>query len=247
MEKLGINLGTFLFYLLNFIALVIVLAAWIYKPMVKALESRQKKIAQGLEDAEVAAEARAKAEAEAQRILGLAQQESSQKLREAAENAVKAKQGVRADTEKEIAAMRDAARTEIESERDRMLADLRPKVAALAIAAAQKLIGVALDEKRQHALVDEFFSGISSGKVALLEEGGELPSEPKAGVTSALPLSEEEQAFIRKEVAAKAGAGIGIDFQVDPDLLGGLKIQIGDRVIDGSVAGRIDSLRKSME
>ncbi len=247
MEKLGINLGTFLFYLLNFTALMIVLAAWIYKPMVKALEDRQKKIAQGLHDAEVAAEARAKAEAEAQHIRGLAQQESSQKLREAAENAAKAAQGVRTDAEKEIAAMRDAARAEIEAERNRMLSDLRPRVAALAIAAAQKLIGDALDEKRQHALIDEFFSGVHSGKVVLLEEGGEMPAAAKAEVISALPLSEAEQASIRTEVAAKAGAGVGVAFRVDPDLLGGLKIRIGDRVIDGSVAGRIVGLRKSMQ
>jgi F-type H+-transporting ATPase subunit b len=120
-------------------------------------------------------------------------------------------------------------------------------VAALAIAAAQKLIGEALDEKRQHTLIDEFFSGVRSGKVVLLEEAGGLPSADKAEVISALPLSEAEQASIRKEVAARAGAGIGVAFQVDPDLLGGLKIRIGDRVIDGSVAGRVDDLRKSMQ
>ncbi len=247
MEKLGINLGSFLFYLLNFSALMIVLTAWLYKPVVNALESRQKKIAQGLHDAEVAAEARAKAEAEAEHIRSLAQQDASQKLREAAENAAKAAQGVRADVEKEIAAMRDAARVEVEGERNRMLADLRPRVAALAIAAAQKLIGEALDEKRQHTLIDEFFSGVRSGKVVLLEEAGGLPSADKAEVISALPLSEAEQASIRKEVAARTGKGIGVAFQVDPDLLGGLKIRIGDRVIDGSVAGRVDELRKSMQ
>jgi F-type H+-transporting ATPase subunit b len=247
MEKLGINLGAFTFYLLNFSALVIVLGAWLYKPVVRMLENRQKKIADGLNDAQVAAEARAKAEAEAQHILGQAQQEASQKLRDAAENAAKAAQGVRADSEAEIAAMHDSARSELGLERDRMLADLRPKVAALAIAAAQKLIGDALDEKRQHALIDEFFSGVRAGKVVLLEESGSVPSAAKAEVTSALPLSEAEQATIRKEVAAKAGAGIGIAFRVDPDLLGGLKVRIGDRVIDGSVAGRVDSLRKSMQ
>ncbi|MGB7536959.1 MAG: F0F1 ATP synthase subunit B [Anaerolineales bacterium] len=247
MEKLGINLGSFLFYLLNFSALVIVLGAWIYKPVVRALEDRQKKIAQGLEDAKVAADARAKAEMEAQHILGLAQQEASRKLREAAENAERASQEARAAADKEILAMREAARAEVEAERDRMLADLRPKVASLAIAAAQKLIGEVLDEKRQHALIDEFFSGVRSGKVTLLEEGGGLPAAANAEVTSALPLSEAEQASIRKEVAGMAGAGITVAFQVDPDLLGGLKIRIGDRVIDGSVAGRIGGLRISMQ
>ena len=71
----------------------------------------------------------------------------------------------------------------------------------------------------------------------LLAHGVEVALVAERG--GALPLSEAEQASIRKEVAAKAGAGVGIAFLVDPDLLGGLKIRIGDRVIDGSVAGRI--------
>jgi F-type H+-transporting ATPase subunit b len=246
MEKLGLNLGTFLFYLLNFSALIIVLGAWIYRPVVNMLESRQKKIAQGLEDAKTAAEARAKAEGEAQHLLGLAQQDASKKLREAAENAEKAAQEVRAAAEKEIAAQRESARAEIQAERDRVLAGVRPQVAALAIAAAQKLIGEALDEKRQHALIDEFFGGVRSGKVVLLEEGGALPSGASAEVSSALPLTDAEQNTIRAEVGRKAGAGVAVSFQVDPELLGGLKIRVGDRLIDGSVAGQIDNLRKSM-
>ncbi len=247
MEKLGLNLGTLLLYVFNFAAMVIILRSVIYKFVIPTLEDRQKKIAKGLEDAKVAADTRTKAETEAQHILSLAQQESSRKLREAAENAEKAAQEARVAAEKEIAGLREAARAETQAERDRMLADLRPKVAMLAIAAAQKLIGETLDEKRQHALIDEFFSGVRSGKVVLLEEGGELPSAATAEVVSALPLTAVEQTSIRKEVSRKAGADIGIAFRVDPDLLGGLKIRIGDRVIDGSVAGQIDSLRKSMQ
>lgn len=246
MEKLGLNLGTFLFYLLNFIVLLIVLGALIYKPVVRALEDRQKKIAQSLEDAKAAASARAKAETDAQHVLGLAQQQASRKLREATENAEKAAQEVRSAAEKDIAALRDSAAADIRAQRDRMLAEVRPEVAALAIAATQKLIGEALDEKRQRALIDEFFSGVRSGKVALLEEAAELPASAEAEVVSALPLTESEQSSIRAVVGRKAGAAVRITFQVNPDVLGGLKVRIGDRVIDGTVAGRIDDLRKTM-
>ena len=58
---------------------------------------------------------------------------------------------------------------EAELERNRILGDLRGQVAALAIAAANKLVGEALDEKKQHALIDEFFSGVKSGKVVVLD------------------------------------------------------------------------------
>ena len=94
---------------------------------------------------------------------------------------------------------------EVEEERNRILADLRGQVAALSIAAAQKLIGEALDEKRQHALLDEFFSGVKSGKLVVLE-GAELTGD-SAEVTSASTVDNDEQAAVKKDVLSKMGTG----------------------------------------
>src|SRR3990172_7182109 len=128
MEKLGVNLGFFLVQLLNFLILAIILKVWALDPIVRMLNERKQKIAQGLEDARVAAEARANAEKEAEKIIAAAQVEGN-----------------------------------------KVLADLRGQVAALAIAAANKVLGEALDDKRQRTLIDEFFSGVRSGRVAVLE------------------------------------------------------------------------------
>jgi F-type H+-transporting ATPase subunit b len=152
---------------------------------------------------------------------------------------------VKAGAEKEIESERDATLAEVAEERNRMLADLRGQVAALSIAAAQRLIGASLDEKRQHALLDEFFSGVKSGKLVVLE-GNELTGDA-AEVTSALPLNKDEQDSIRKNVLAKMGAQAKVDFVVDPQILGGLVIRVGDKVIDGSVAGQLEGLRKSLK
>ena len=69
--------------------------------------------------------------------------------------------------DEEIAKTKASALAEAVQERDRMLGELRSQVAALAISAAQKLVGDALDEKRQHSLLAEFFSGIKAGKLTL--------------------------------------------------------------------------------
>jgi F-type H+-transporting ATPase subunit b len=245
LEQLGLNLGLLIVQVLAFTIVLITLIAWVYKPFTQLLTQRRQKIAQGLEDARVAGEARAQAESQAQHVLDLAQQEASRKLREAAAGADTAGQTARAAAEKEIAALRASARAEAEAERDRILADVRGEVAALALAAAQKILGEALDEKRQRALIDEFFSGVRSGKVVLLDEAGTLPAAP-AEVVSALPLSEKEQAAIRADLRQKIGAQAEVAFRVDPAILGGLKIRVGDRVIDGTMAGRLAGLRQSM-
>src|SRR4030095_13556746 len=90
-------------------------------------------------------------------------------VREATERASTAGQDVKAAAEAEAAKAREAAVAEAEVERNRILGDLRSQVASLAIAAANKLVGEALDEKKQRSLLDEFLSGGKSGKLIVLD------------------------------------------------------------------------------
>jgi F-type H+-transporting ATPase subunit b len=243
MEKLGINLGFFLFQVFNFTVVLILLYAWAYKPIINMLENRKKKIAQTMEDARVAADARANAEAEARNILAKAQAEAAEKVREATQRAETATQGVKADAEAEAAKIIASAHEEATAERDRVLGDLRGQIAALAIAATQKLIGDTLDEKRQHALINEFFSGVKGGQVTVL--GNEEMHGAQAEITSALPLTDQEKETVRQQITNKVGAQ-AVAFRVDPSILGGLVVKVGDKVVDASVAGKLGNLRESL-
>ena len=244
MEKLGISLGFLLFQIFNFTILCILLYAWAYKPILKLLDNRKQKIAQGLEDARIASEARANAEQDAAKILAEAQNKANQVVRESTDRAEAAALEIRATAEAEATKEREAALAEVQAERDRMLGDLRSQIAALAIAAAQKLVGESLDEKRQHALIDEFFSGVRAGKVEVLE--GTTISGATAEVTSALPLSSDEMNAVKSDILVKVGSQASVSFRVDPAILGGLIIRVGGKVLDASVAGQLESLRQSI-
>lgn len=244
MEALGINLGLLIVQIIAFTIVFLTLNAWVYKPMLNMMETRKQKIAQGLEDARVAAEARANAEKEAAKVIADAQTEASKIVREATERAAAAGNEVKVAATAEAAKAREAAIAEAEVERNRVLGDLRGQVASLAIAAANKLVGEALDEKKQHALLNDFFSGVKSGKVVLLD-GTNFKGE-SAEVVSALPLSKDEEATVKKDVLAKVGAK-EVAFRVDPSILGGLVIRVGDKVLDGSVAGKLEGLRQNLK
>ena len=244
MEALGINLGLLIVQIIAFIIVFLTLNAWVYQPLLNMMETRKQKIAQGLEDARVAAEARANAEKEAAKVIAEAQTEASKIVREATERAASAGNDVKAAAVAEAAKAREAAVAEAEVERNRILGDLRGQVASLAVAAANKLVGEALDEKKQHALLDEFFSGVKSGKVIVLD-GANFQGE-SAQVTSALPLSKDEEEAVKRDVLAKSGAK-EVAFRVDPSILGGLVIKVGDKVLDGSVAGKLEGLRQSLK
>lgn len=244
MEALGLNLGYILLQICMFGIVFVTLRAWVYKPVVGLLQSRREKIAQGLEDARVAAEARANAEREAGKIISDAQSKAGQIVREATERAELASRDVKGAADADAAKARELALLEVEQERNRILAELRAQVAALAISAAQKIIGETLDSRRQHALVDEFFSGIKAGKVVVLEDaalhGG------AAEVTSALPLNEAEEEMVKNQVLGKLGGKAEVAFKVDPEILGGLIVKVGDKVVDGSVAGQLQALRQNL-
>jgi F-type H+-transporting ATPase subunit b len=244
MEALGINFGLLIVQIIAFMIVFLTLNAWVYKPLLDMMETRKQKIAQGLEDARVAAEARANAEKEAAKVLAEAQTEAGKVVREATERAANAGKDVKAAAEAEATKAREAAVAEAEIERNRILGDLRGQVASLAIAAANKLVGEALDEKKQRALLDEFFSGVKSGKVIVLD-GSSFQGE-SAEVTSALPLNKDEEASVKKDVLSKSGAK-EITFRVDPSILGGLVIKVGDKVLDGSVAGKLEGLRQNFK
>jgi F-type H+-transporting ATPase subunit b len=244
LEGLGINLGYVLVQIVSFLVMLVILRAWVYKPVLNMLENRRKTIAQGLEDARIAEEARANAEKEAEEILTKAQQQAAERVREATERADEAARIIKSEAESEASEIRHAARTEAEHSKTQVLGELRGQVASLAIAAAQRIIGETLDEKRQRGLIEEFFSGVKSGKVTLIE--GETLSGANAEVTSALPLTPEEQETVRNDIVRKMGSGASISFRVDPNILGGLVIRVGDKVLDGSVSGKLQGLNQSL-
>ncbi|MCJ7707971.1 MAG: F0F1 ATP synthase subunit B [Anaerolineales bacterium] len=244
MAGLGINLGYFLVQVFSFLIVFVLLSALVYRPLLNMLEQRRQTIAQGLEDARLAGEARANAEKDAQAVLAKAQQDAHQRTRQAAEAAEQVAREIKAAAEKEAAEIRVAAAAEAEQAKHQALTELRGQVAALSIAAAEKLIRESLDERRQRALIAEFFSGIRGGKVTLLE--GEKIAGASAQVTSALPLTSDEQRILREEVESRIGKGSAITFKVDPRVLGGLVICVGDKVLDGSVAGGLEGLRQSL-
>ncbi len=243
MEGLGINLTVLVAQIFNFTLLFLILRGVAYKPMIKFLDGRREKIAQGLENARKAEARLANIEADYAKRMDEARADAQKMVAETTSNAEKQAQAIIAKAHDDAARIKAQAQDEAELERNKALADLRSQVVALSIAAANKLIGEAMDAQRQRALVDEFFSGVKAGRVVLLEPGVTAQGA-KAEVTSALPLSDTEQSSIKTDLAGRGAADV--EFKVDPRILGGLLVRVGDRVVDASVSGRLESLKQSL-
>lgn len=69
------------------------------------------------------------------------------------------------------------------------------------------------------------------------------PEQRLARVTSAVPLTGDEEATLRAKLIERFGSDLEFQFEVDPSLIGGVRLRVGDQVIDGSVAGKLTALR----
>jgi F-type H+-transporting ATPase subunit delta len=67
-----------------------------------------------------------------------------------------------------------------------------------------------------------------------------------ATATSATALSPDEVRALTERMEQFTGGRVELDLQVDPSLLGGLVVRVGDRLIDGSVRGRLERLRNQL-
>jgi len=67
-----------------------------------------------------------------------------------------------------------------------------------------------------------------------------------ATATSAAALTPDEVRALTQRLEQSTGGRIALDVQVDPSLLGGLVVRVGDRLIDGSVRGRLERLRNQL-
>jgi F-type H+-transporting ATPase subunit delta len=121
---------------------------------------------------------------------------------------------------------------------------------------------IAFDDRRRvtEAMLGESVTGDPRNLVLLLVRRGRIELLPRvaaelrrlweqrqgivhAVVTSAAPLSEAERDAVRDKLAAMTGDTVEIETRVDPSLLGGVLVRMGDRLIDGSVRGRLERLR----
>ncbi len=64
-----------------------------------------------------------------------------------------------------------------------------------------------------------------------------------AQVTTAEPLTDDEEALVREKLVALTGNTIEITSTIDPDIIGGIVVRIGDQVIDGSVRNKLERMR----
>lgn len=99
-------------------------------------------------------------------------------------------------------------------------------------------LGLLVDKRRENYIV-----GIAAEFVALANKSRNAAA---ATITSAAELNEEQKQEILKVLAKLSGKEVDPTFAVDPSLIGGVVVRIGDKVIDGSIKTRLATLKSRL-
>jgi len=154
-EALGLNLPQLIAQVANFFVLLVILRLTLYKPVLKMLDDRKQKIAEGLNAAEIARAEAASAQVNIQARLDEARKEAQEVVAGAQTIATRIQAEAREQSSRDRDAALERARNEIQLERDRAIAELRGEFANITVSAAEKVINQSLDRQAHQRIIDE--------------------------------------------------------------------------------------------
>jgi len=152
---LGINVPTLLAQVVNVVILLVVLYFVAYKPVMRMLDERSKRIKDSMEEADAIKEQVALTEKEVKKQLAAASKEGRERIDQSVKTGEQIKEKARQGARQEAEALITRARNEIKQERDEAISELRKEVADITIAAAEKVIDRSLDKKAHRDLIDK--------------------------------------------------------------------------------------------
>jgi F-type H+-transporting ATPase subunit b len=153
--SLGINLPLLVVFIVNFIVLLVLLRLFLYKPVMKVLDERAQRTKEAMDLAEATKKEFEQAKGEVQKQIEKGRQEGQAIITQAMQVGERLKEESRQEAAKQAQGMIDRARSELETERDKIVGDLRREFVDISIAAAEKVIKETLDKEKHRKLIEE--------------------------------------------------------------------------------------------
>ena len=162
-DLLSPNTGVMFWTLIIFVALLIILSRFAFKPLTRAVEERERKLSELLESAQKDRDDAARLLAEQQKALDASRADAQRVIAEGRTTAEKLRNEMLEQTKHQQQELLVRARTEIDNERKRAIADLRREAVDLALAGASKVIERNLDDQTNRKLVESFLASVPAG------------------------------------------------------------------------------------
>jgi F-type H+-transporting ATPase subunit b len=153
--SLGVNLPLLVVFIINFIVLFVLLRLFLYKPVMKMLDERAKRTKDAMELAEAIKKEFEQAKTEVQKQIEKGRLEAQTIITQAMQVGERLKEESRQEATKQAQAIVDRTRSELETERDKIVGDLRREFVDISISAAEKVIKETLNKEKHRKLIEE--------------------------------------------------------------------------------------------
>ncbi len=162
MDLLTPNAGLAVWTILTFVIVLLVLRRFAWKPILGAMEARERGIQKLIDDAEEARAEAGRLLAEYRRQLAESRSESQRILGEGKTAAERVREDMLSRARADAEAIVKRAGTEIDLERQKALAEIKEQAVDLAIAAAGRVIQEDLDDERHRRIVESYLREIEA-------------------------------------------------------------------------------------
>jgi F-type H+-transporting ATPase subunit b len=243
---LKLSLSTLLLQTANFFIMVYILARFLFKPLKEILDKRASQATKAIDEAQKAA-----TEAEALRQEYEMKRDNIEAEFAALKNEARividhTRQQMLQEAYEEIEAMRARAGEEIEQQRTEALRLHRSRIGELVTALCQRMVKDVLSPELHQAYLDAFLEELRAIQLeGRISDNGEatIPAE----LITAIPLGEEEEDRITGRLKMAVSRPLDLTHRVDPNVLAGAMVRLGDMLIDGSLQGQLEQLRAKYE
>jgi len=144
----------------NFIILVLILNKFLFKPVLKHLDSRKKEIEDAFDKIERDKKQIGQLSEEYQNKISRIEKEAYQKIQSAIKEGLTAKTEIISEAHLQADNVLRKAKEEIELEKDKVMKEMRREIISLSISAAEKIIHKEMDDKSNSRIVSEFLEEI---------------------------------------------------------------------------------------
>lgn len=153
-SSLGINWMLLLAQVVNFAILVFVLTKFLYKPIIKMLDDRKKRIADDLEKSTILETKLIEADSNKEEILAEARRTGEKLIKQSEKNALALKDTLAKEAAAESEKIRRDAKRQIESDRQKTMDELKKELGGLVALSVEKALGDVTDKSTQDKLVE---------------------------------------------------------------------------------------------
>jgi F-type H+-transporting ATPase subunit b len=154
-DALGLNVGAFIWYLVNFLLLLFLLQRFLYKPILTALANRTARIQESIENAEQVKQQLSRAQQDYDAQMSRARQEAAQIMAQANERAQVQAREVLANAQAEAERIKAEAQQQAQQEREQLLRGLQGQLANLVTQTASTVIGQELKTTGHERLIQQ--------------------------------------------------------------------------------------------